>query len=131
MPQEPLELILTRQWASYLAMPVWVMDSDENLVYCNEMAEALLSLNLDAAGPMPLAQLAQNFQITSLDGVPLEPRAIPIGIALRKRKAAHQALRWCTLDGIWRQGEVTAFPLEGAGGRFLGAVAIFWEIHEE
>ena len=131
MPQEALELILTRQWASYLATPVWVMDSDENLVYCNEAAEAVLGLRLDEAGPTPLAALPNIFQITALDGLPLDAHSIPVGIALRKRKASHLPLRWRAQDGFWRKGEVTAFPLEGTAGRFLGAVAIFWEMQQE
>ena len=31
------------------------------------------------------------------------------------------------LDGTRRHVEVTAFPLVGQAGRFLGAVALFWE----
>jgi hypothetical protein len=34
-------------------------------------------------------------------------------------------------DGVWRKIEVTAFPVEGQGGRHLGAVAIFWEAHDK
>jgi hypothetical protein len=34
------------------------------------------------------------------------------------------------LDGIKRRIEVTAFPIEGQGGRHLGAVAILWETRQ-
>jgi hypothetical protein len=32
------------------------------------------------------------------------------------------------MDGIWRDVEVSAIPLEGQGGRFLGVFVTFWEI---
>jgi hypothetical protein len=38
----------------------------------------------------------------------------------------HRALTIRGLDGQWRSIEATCFPLEGLGGRHLGAVAIFW-----
>ena len=38
MTQQPIELILLRQWASYMAMPIWIADSDENVLYYNEPA---------------------------------------------------------------------------------------------
>jgi hypothetical protein len=32
------------------------------------------------------------------------------------------------MDGTLREIEVTAFPLIGQAGRFIGAVAFFWEV---
>ena len=42
MAQYPIELILTRQLASQLAMPVFLTDHDGTLVFYNEAAEAVL-----------------------------------------------------------------------------------------
>jgi hypothetical protein len=36
-------------------------------------------------------------------------------------------VRFHSLDGVDHVIEVTAFPLEGHGGRHIGAVAIFWD----
>ena len=41
MPQQPIELILMRQLANYLSMPVFLVGADEILLYYNEAAEAL------------------------------------------------------------------------------------------
>ena len=130
MPQQPIELILTRQWASYLAVPVWVMSESGDLLYYNEPAEAVVGRRYDEAGDMPGEELARIFKTTALDGSPIAAEALPLNIALRERRPAHTALRMQGLDGVWRDIEATAFPLEGQGGRHLGAVAFFWQVHE-
>lgn len=130
MPQQPIELILTRQWASYLAVPVWVVAENGDLLYYNEAAEAVLGRRYDEAGEMPGEELASIFKTTAEDGSPLEADSLPINIALRERRPAYLRLRIHGLDGIWRVIEATAFPLEGQGGRHLGAAAFFWEATE-
>jgi len=128
MPQQPIELILTRQWASYLAVPVWVMGESGHLVYYNEPAESVLGRRFDEAGEMPAEELATIFQTTSQDGSRLNSDSLPINIALLERRPAHLRLRIRALDGQWRLVDVSAFPIEGQSGRHLGAVAIFWEV---
>jgi PAS domain-containing protein len=127
MAQQPIELILTRQWASYLVVPVWVVGEDGDLLYYNEAAEVVLGRRYDEAGQMPGDELAAIFQTTKEDGTPLSSEEIPINVALLERRPAYQRVRFRGLDGVWRVVEATAFPIEGQGGRHLGAVAIFWE----
>lgn len=128
MPQRDVEVILMRQLASYLAMPIFLVDPAGNLLFYNEPAEALLGRRYEEnAGEMPLEEWSTIFKPTAVDGSPLPPDALPLVIALQKHRAAHRALRIRGLDGVSRMIQVTAFPLEGQGGRHLGAVAIFWE----
>ncbi len=131
LPQQEIELILLRQWASLMAMPVWISDSEENLLYFNEAAEAILGLRFDEAPEISLEEIPDYFRITTEDGTPLSLEAFPPTIALREHRPAHRRLRGRGRDGIWRTIEVTAFPLEGQAGRNLGAVSIFWEAEEE
>ena len=127
-PQQPLELILLRQLASYLAVPIWIMDDAGNLIFYNETAEGLFGVRFDDAGPIRSDDLVGMFQATDLDGEPLEQADLPIVIALSKRIPSYRQLRICALDGQWKSMEVSAVPLEGQGGRFLGAFATLWEI---
>lgn len=127
MPQEPLELILTRQWASYLATPVWVLSANQTLVYCNEPAEELFGLDFDEAGPYQLGVLAEMFEVSAAD----DSDSLPIMAAMRERKVTHHFIRWRNLNGIWMTGEVTAFPLLGTLERLLGVVALFSEIKRD
>jgi PAS domain-containing protein len=128
MPQQAIEVILMRQLASYLAMPIFLVDPAGDLLFYNEPAEALLGHRYEETGEMPLVEWAQIFQPTSEDGSPLPSEALPLVIALQQHRAAHLLFRIRGLDGVHRKIEVTAFPLEGQGGRHLGAVAIFWEV---
>jgi PAS domain-containing protein len=128
MTQQPIELILIRQWASYLAMPIFVVDPEGNLVFYNEPAEALLGRRYEEAGEMPLAELDRIFHTTAEDGSALAPDQLPLGVALMQQRPAHGRLRFQGLDAVRRLIEVTAFPVEGQGGRLLGAVALFWEV---
>jgi PAS domain-containing protein len=130
MPQQAIEVILMRQLASYLAMPIFLVDPAGNLLFYNEPAEALLGHRYEETGEMPLADWGKIFQPTSGDGSPLPPEALPLVIALQQQRAAHLAFQIRGLDGVLRKIEVTAFPLEGQGGRHLGAVAIFWEVRD-
>jgi PAS domain-containing protein len=128
MPQYAIELILLKQLASYLALPVFIADAEGDLLFYNEPAEALLGRRYDEAGEMPVDELATIFALTEIDGTPIASDDTPIGIALLKKEPAHHRLRLRGLDGVWRTIEATAFPIEGHGGSHLGAVAMFWEV---
>jgi PAS domain-containing protein len=127
MAQKAVELILMRQLASYLAMPILLFDPAGNLLYYNEPAEALLGRRFDETGEMPLEEWYGIFKMTAEDGSPLPREARPLVIALEKHRPVHLAFRLRGLDGVSRRIESTAFPLEGHGGQDLGAVVIFWE----
>lgn len=128
MAQREIEIILLRQWASHMSLPIWVAGLNGDLLYYNEPAEELLGVRFDEAGAMPLAQLAEVFQIAAADGSPLSADEIPLAVALQQGRPCHLRLRYCALDGVWRDVELTAFPFEGEGRRPLGAVAIWWEV---
>lgn len=128
--QRPVEMILLRQLASYLTLPIWMMDAEGNLVYYNEPAERLLGVQFDDAGPIHADQLAEMFRATDLEGTPIPDKEMPAVIALTERSPAHEKIRFCGFDGVWHDVEISAIPVEGQGGRFLGVCATFWEIQD-
>lgn len=131
MAQKAVEIILMRQLASYLAMPIMLFDPDGNLLFYNEPMEAIIGQRFDETGEMTLDERYALFEMTDDDGSPLVREERPLVIALEKQRAAHRTV-WLKKkpDGVRRRVEVTAFPLEGQGGRHLGAVVISWEAHE-
>lgn len=126
--QQPVEMILLRQVASYLTIPVWMMDDAGNLVYYNEPAEALLGIQFDEVGPVHAEQLGDMFRLTNVDGSVMPEYEFPVVVALAKRHPDHKTVRFCGMDGIWRDVAVSAMPVEGQGDRFAGVFATFWEI---
>jgi PAS domain-containing protein len=127
MAQVPVPVILMRQVAGYLAMPIFLVDSAGNLVFYNEAAEPLLGRRFEESGEMTLGEWSTIFTPTDESGAPLPADTLPVSVALEKRRPAHRAFWIRGLDGIRRKIEATAFPLEGQSGRHLGAVAVFWE----
>ncbi len=128
MAQQPIEMILLYLWASYIAIPMWVVDGEGNLVYYNEPAEALLGARFDETGEINASKMAEMFVTTDLDGNPLPTHDNPLVIALAKHIPVHTELRFQAFDGSWKHIGVTALPIEGQGGRHLGALAAFWEV---
>lgn len=127
MAQHPVELILLQQWASLMAIPVWITDADGRMVYFNEPTEAIIGLRFEDSGELSAEQLADIFEISDLDGSPLPNMERPLMIALTKQMPAHRRMRIRTADDRWRVIAVTAIPIIGEGLRHLGAMVTFWE----
>ena len=127
MPQRPIEVILTRQLASTLAMPVFLVDTNGTLVFYNEPAEIVLGLRFDETGEMPAAEWARLWSPTNEDGSPLPVAQLPLMIAVAERRPVHRGFWISGLDGARRHIEATAFPLTRTTNEVVGAVVIFWE----
>jgi len=56
MTQREVELILVRQPASYLTIPIFVVDPAGSLIFFNEPAEALIARRFDETEEMPLEE---------------------------------------------------------------------------
>jgi PAS domain-containing protein len=125
--QHPIELILMRQLASQLSTPVFLVDPDGTLVYFNEPAEGILGQRFDEVGPMPAERWSTVFTPQDDGGHPMAAGDLPLMRAMRDRRPAHARLVIRGLDRRSHQIDVTAFPLVGVAGRFVGAVALFWE----
>jgi hypothetical protein len=127
MTQHPIEVIVMRQLASYLAMPILLVDPVGTLLFYNEPAEGLLGRRYEETGEMPMDTWTRLFRLTTEDGSPLPLDARPLSIALQQHRAVHGVVWSQGRDGVIRKIEATAFPLEGQRRRQLGAVAIFWQ----
>lgn len=127
MAQFPIELILTRQLASQLAMPTFLVDEKGVLVFYNEAAEEILGRRFEEAGAMTPREWLAAFTPRDVGGQPLPAEALPLTIALREQRPAHADFRIRGLDGVDRCIEATAFPLIGLAGRRAGAVVVFWK----
>ena len=124
----PIQIILTRQLAGYLSVPVFLVDPKGNLLFYNEAAEAILGQRFEETGAMPAATWSSIFTPVDDQGKPIPPGDLPLMITLAKRCPAHKRFYIRGLNGKRRHIEVSSLPLAGLKGDFLGAVALFWEI---
>jgi PAS domain-containing protein len=128
MPQHEIEMILMRQLASYLIMPIFIVDPAGNLVFYNEPAEPILGRRFEETGEMPMSVWSTIFEPTDAAGVPITPQELPLAITLAERRPTHHVFWIRGLDTVLRHVEVTCFPLIGQASRYLGAIALFWEV---
>ena len=125
--QKHLVLILAREFASNLATPTLITDERGHVVYYNEAAEQVVGRSFAEVGEMPFDEWTAQFSPRSIETeepIPLERR--PTGIALNERRAAHERIRYTSIDGVVHDNAVTAFPLFAHTDELVGTVTIFW-----
>jgi PAS domain S-box-containing protein len=122
-----IKMVLLKQVASYLAMPIFVVDAKGALVYYNEPAEELLGQRYEETELAPLELWGPVWTPTDARGELLPPERLPVAIAVRERRPVQETLWIQGLDGVTRRITVTAIPVDGGDSELLGALAIFWE----
>jgi PAS domain-containing protein len=128
MSQKEIEVILTRQLASYLALPIFIVDPMGTLIFYNDMAGQILGLQFEETDAMPADVWATVFTPTDAQGAPLAPQTLPLHMALTERQPIHGDFWIRGRNQACRHIAVTALPLIGQAGRNLGAMAICWEV---
>jgi len=126
----PIQIILTRQLAAYLSVPLLLVDAEGNLLFYNEPAEGIMGTRFDETGAMPLVEWSSALTRINDEGevVPLQDMATMI--TLTKRRPTYKRYHTRGLDGVVRHIEVTSIPITGLQGDFLGAATLFWELSE-
>ncbi len=127
MTTNHIEIILCRQLADFLTVPVFLTDPEGNLLFYNEPAEELLGKRYDETGQVSVEEWSTVFKPLDLDGNILPPESLPLVITLTNRQPASGVFWIESLTGEKNKISVTAFPIIGRPDRFLGAVAIFWK----
>ena len=130
MGQREIEIILVRQLASYLAVPILIVDRKQDLLFFNESAELILGRRFDETGEIHRGEWSQHFPLTDENGVPIPRDEQPLAVAIDRNKPSH-VRAWLTgLDGVKHRIEGLAFPLDTRDAGLVGAVGVFWEIRE-
>jgi PAS domain-containing protein len=126
MPGRAIEIILSRQLADCLNVPVFLVDPNGNLLFYNAPAEGLLGQRFEDSGEMPMEMWSTAFYPTDADGNALPPSEIPLVNCISDHVPAHNTFWIKSFDGQSVQISVTAIPIIGRDQEFVGAMAIFW-----
>lgn len=126
----PIQIILARQLAGYLSVPLFLVDPNGNLLFYNEPAEVILGRRFDETGAMPAGEWSSAFTPLDDAGEPLSAEKLPLMITLTTRRPAYRKFVIRGLDGVVRPIEVASIPIVGLQNEFLGAAALFWELSQ-
>ena len=123
-----IQIILARQLASCVAMPILLVDAEGTLIFYNEPAEAILNERFEETGEIPADEWNRLVTVIDEDRNPVSPEERPMRAALIQRRPISRTIWMRSGDRDWRHLQVTAFPLVGEGDELLGVMNIFWEI---
>lgn len=126
----PVQIILIRQLAGYLGVPLLLVDPKGDLLFYNEPAEAILGRRFEETGPIPAKSWLTAFTPVDEQGQSIAPDDLPLMIALTTRRPAYKRLYIHGLNGVRRHLEVVSIPIVGLQGEFLAAASLYWEIEE-
>ena len=127
MPAYEIEIILTRQWADCLSMPAFLTDTSGNLIFYNEPAEKLLGTRFEETGEMKVETWGTCFKQKDDDGNLIPPESLPLVRTILDRYPHHKTFWIESMNGKAEKISVTAYPIIGRTGNFLGAIALFWK----
>ena len=125
---KPIQVILARQLASSLSTPILLVDTEGTLIFYNEPAEAILDQRFEETGEMPADAWSGRFAIADEDRNPIAQEDRPMMMALSERRPFSRTVWMRCGHREWWHVNITAFPLIGEAGQFLGAQMIFWPV---
>ena len=108
-------------------MPILIVDTEGTLIFYNEPAEVILDQRFEETGEMSADAWTGLFAIEDEARTPIASEDRPMMMALSEKKPFSQTVWMRCGHREWRHVNITAFPLVGEGGQFLGAQMIFWE----
>ena len=128
MSKNDIEVILAQQLAEYMDMPIFIVDPSGDLLFFNGPAEVILGCQYHEIETMPASEWSTVFAPVDQEGRPLKSEELPLMIAMTKHHPDQKRLRIRGLDQTLREIDVIAFPILAQEQRYLGAIAVFWEV---
>ncbi|MFL6238521.1 MAG: PAS domain-containing protein [Actinomycetes bacterium] len=125
--QKSLPLILAREFAANVAIPIFLVDADNTLVYYNDAAAVAFGGPFGNTGELRHGEWAARFNPTRPDGTAYDRKELPLVIALEERRPAHGVNLVSSPQGDRRLVEFSALPLYCSPEDFVGVLVAFWE----
>lgn len=131
MPAYEIEIILSRQLADCLSIPVFIIDTAGNLIFYNHPAEEVLGINFEETGEMPVDEWSVIFKPVDKFQKEILPRDLPLVKTLKDYLPYHKSFWIKSLKGHLEKIALTSYPIINSEKIFLGAVALFWKVKED
>lgn len=122
---QPLLLILARNLVTNLALPAFLTDDQQRLIFFNEAAALILGQSFEEVGRLRRDEWATRFGPFNTDGEPVGIDSLPLAVALREGRPSQGRFRIRAHDHRMIDVEATAVPLIEPDC-FEGAVVVLW-----
>lgn len=126
-----IEIILNRQLADCLSIPVFIIDPIGNLIFYNTPAEEVLGKRFEDTGEMPMEEWSVMFKPVDEFNNEIPPEDLPLVKTLKNLLPYHKTFWIKSLNGETEKIGLTSYPIISREDKFLGAVAIFWKVQDE
>ena len=93
MSQNDIEVSLAQQLAEYLAMPIFIVDPSGDMLFFNESAEVILGCQYHEIETVPASEWPTVFAPLNFESRLLEPKELPLIIAMTKHHPDQKRLR--------------------------------------
>ena len=93
MPAYEIEIILNRQLADCLSIPVFITDTKGNLIFYNEPAEEILGKRFEDTGEMSVELWSTIFKPIDVFGNAIPPDDLPLVRTLKNCYPYHKTFR--------------------------------------
>jgi PAS domain-containing protein len=125
---KPIQMILARQLASCMATATMLFDTQGNLIFYNEPAEAIFNARFDETGEIKVDDLLSVVSVSDEHRQPLAPEARPGRVARLERRPITRTI-WMSCNGsAWRRLQATAVPIVGEQDELHGVMQFFWDV---
>ncbi|MEO6288633.1 MAG: hypothetical protein ABIO76_01860 [Ginsengibacter sp.] len=131
MPAYEIEIILNRQLADCLSIPVFITDPGGTLIFYNMPAEEVLGERFEETGEMPVEKWSVIFKPMDEMNNPIVPDELPLVKTLKNFLPYHKSFYIKSLQGNIEKIALTSYPIINRENKFLGAVAMFWKVKED
>jgi PAS domain-containing protein len=131
MPSYEIEIILNRQLADCLSIPVFIIDPVGNLIFYNTPAEEVLGKRFEDTGEMPMEEWSVMFKPVDEFNIEIPPEGLPLVKTLKNSLPYHKTFWIKSLNGESEKIGLTSYPIINRENKFLGAVAMFWQVQDE
>ena len=131
MPAYEIEIILSRQLADCLSIPVFIIDTAGNLIFYNKPAEEVLGKSFEETGEMTVDEWSVIFRPMDEFQQEIPPHDLPLVKTLKEHLPYHRSFWIKNLNGPLEKIALTSYPIINGEKNFLGAVAIFWKVKED
>jgi PAS domain-containing protein len=123
VPGPPLPILLARNLVAALAVPGFVVDADQAVMFYNDAAGELIGRHFEESGRLTREEWGRIGPVDEL-GRAESDEGLPLSVALRDYRPSHATFRILTDNGGILTIDLTAMPLIDAAG-VHGAIVIF------